>query len=425
MNKLYNTFKSILKKKPHISLIGFTNILLLFFLLFTAVQFVVSFKEMTFYDLRPRIIGARLLEAEINPYFYKWQNEDDNRFYDTGAYITQFKVSRTTSTPFMLYLHKGYSQLDFSLIGISWFLFQFGSFLFVFLIFYFRSDRPQIKLFVAIIACCFFISDGWQHHIESGQIYVIYPLLFTFLLLIYEKRNTYLLFLSGIIIGVSFFMWPTMVFFIIPFLLNKEYKMLLGALLGVVVILFTHFIPNYELWQSYFSAMKIWETFWFEIDDGLRQRLPYYINNSIQNITYFFFKIELTSIKLMIFFSFIVSIILLFLKKTITQLNVYNIFLLGALFVCLADFFLPAPRYSYYIIQWIFPLFIIAYNQEKTFNSINVLIFFGLFLIITPIPRLFSFNFLMGEILFTMAILLELRLNSLQNSKVFLQNLSN
>ncbi len=74
-------------------------------------------------DLRNRITGVRLLEAEIDPYHYKWHYGDPDTYCDVYN-NPNLPVSKTTVTPPLLLLHAPYAAAPYRLGQFLWFFTQ-------------------------------------------------------------------------------------------------------------------------------------------------------------------------------------------------------------------------------------------------------------------------------------------------------------
>src|SRR5271168_3624316 len=74
-------------------------------------------------DLRNRITGIRLLEHNVDPYHYKWQEPEPPDYCDPYN-NPLLKVSKTTATPALLLLHLPLAALPYRLAQFLWFFLQ-------------------------------------------------------------------------------------------------------------------------------------------------------------------------------------------------------------------------------------------------------------------------------------------------------------
>ena len=70
-------------------------------------------------DLRNRIVGARLQKDGHPPYFYKWKNTENLRYYDPQNFDA-LKVSNITATPFFHQLLYPLADLEQRTISKIW-----------------------------------------------------------------------------------------------------------------------------------------------------------------------------------------------------------------------------------------------------------------------------------------------------------------
>jgi hypothetical protein len=392
------------------------SILLLAFLVFIAMFNRLYYMPKEQLDLRSRIVGSRVMkETTHSPYFYRWQEGDDIRLKDPDPSMDLLKdtiVSRVTVTPALLIMQKPLAKQDYSVIKYFWFFFQLLAFFIVFLIFYFKAQYKTAKYFLGIAALLWFFSMPWRDHLMTGQVYVLYPFVLTLAYLLADSKVKYFKIFAGVLIGLFVFVRPTFILFSIPLLLNKEYRFILGGLLGIILGFLFFVLPDTAVWYSYQEAMSYWasmETHQHNSEMvqalGAFQVEPNWIS-SIQHIVHFAFKIELNTIHLLTLFTAFVGFVILFLRKKICKLSLQDTFLFAIFLIITADFFLPAARFNYYAIQWIFPLFLILSRYRGLITKVHVLIAFGLILQLFSSASLFEYNNYIGEVFFILAVLL-------------------
>ncbi|MEX0966033.1 MAG: hypothetical protein WD077_02255 [Bacteroidia bacterium] len=382
-------------------------------------------------DLRNRIVASRLTETGHSPYHYKWKPGDSQRLLNRREFTTGFSempVTYTTVSPSVLLIHQPLSKFNYLVIKNIWLWLQLAFLLFMILWFAYTSERGNeaLKIWVLFTGCLFSIGFAWHLHLSVGQFYIIYPFIMTlaFASAICDKKV--LKFAGGFLAGMAILFRPSFAIFFLPFIFNRQYLMLVGALSGVATGILIFVLPYIILWEQYLDAMKFWATYnilgggnlsglstpqWlpdtvegFSPSEGspFRGRIE---NTSIQYLFFKFANIELTSIYLTGMLFLVISSVFIFLRKRLFRLSITGIFLLGACLVIVSDFFLPAPRMPYNAVQWIFPLLLVSMYFKRNFNYINILIVSGLVLNLSSVWWL-QYNMWLGEILIFSGILL-------------------
>ena len=150
-------------------------------------------------------------------------------------------------------------------------------------------------------------------------------------------------------------------------------------------------------------------------------------NSSLQAIFFDYLGIEITTntliLALISILLIIVVLLLVFYKKNI---SVSIVFLVGITLVFIAEFFIPAARYSYYNIIWLIPLALIIINHDSIRSLLNrtiVFLFLGLFFSIsipfTPGGNLISDVFIILYIILSIVILIK---NNMYNKNTISYN---
>lgn len=347
-------------------------------------------------DLRCRIVGSRLLLTDQSPYFYKWRNGDDVRYLDPNDELNR-KVNGNVVTPALLLLNKPLSALSYNYIRILWTVILYGLFG-LSLFFLWKVNASNRKLFVplAIVLLGFMMSDSWFSNVERGQTYVLYVFIFSSSYFVYNSKLRYNHLLAGAITGISIWVRPLLLLLNIPFLLQKDFRWMLGSAIGFVLGLFIFFIPLKATWAEYSNAMRHYEMEAL----GKESYVPtnYLITKpknveGVSNLTYFkdsftsagmsnfqhYFKtagLEVHAPVLIALFAVVVIIVsLIFLKQnSVRKFDMNDLFLLGFLLYLLSELFLIGGRGGYNNIQWIFPAFIILMYLCENIVAVAVLI---------------------------------------------------
>ncbi|MEC4881463.1 MAG: hypothetical protein SAL70_08950, partial [Scytonema sp. PMC 1070.18] len=141
-------------------------------LAFSLLGFLVDLKNTFEYggiDLRNRVVGARLLNRGMDPYYFKWSQGQDERLLDPldKPYIP---VSRVTVPPTVLLLHSTFANLPYFIQRVAWFLLQWGAFLTsLFILIANVKKGIEIKLLL-MLGLLFVSSNFWRIHTDVGQI---------------------------------------------------------------------------------------------------------------------------------------------------------------------------------------------------------------------------------------------------------------
>ena len=370
-------------KKNEINLL--LNVLLISSIFFAAVGFLQDMENSANYggiDLRNRVIGTRLVKANYDPYFFKW-NEGYSEFFLDPRDHPNLPVSRVTVPPTILMIHSIFSDLPYKFQRYLWTIIQW--ILLIFSIFFFsRSVKNDIKSKLIWIISLFFIASSFifRLHVERGQIYILYVFLFALSYYVYNSNFKINRLLSGIIMGyVSALRFP-MVLIGLPFLLCKRWKFIIGQIMGIVLGILTSFsLVNYEIWKSYFNAMTIHSKVHQGVIKITTERYPYVdiedmknlwiwarlpiMDSSIQGIARKYLGIQISSNALLISLVIvIVFLIILFLRINKQYKNHNFIFFYSILIILVSELFLPAARFTYnnVILLSVFSLIII--NSE-------------------------------------------------------------
>ncbi|HCX72270.1 MAG TPA: hypothetical protein DHM37_00980, partial [Candidatus Cloacimonas sp.] len=101
--------------------------LLLIFAVFVAVSgFLNDIKNTNVYggiDLRNRIVGARLIELDKDPYFFKWNDTYSDKLRDPND-IPGFEANRVTVTPGTLQIYSLFDSYSYKFQRNLWSFFQ-------------------------------------------------------------------------------------------------------------------------------------------------------------------------------------------------------------------------------------------------------------------------------------------------------------
>ncbi|MFC1898066.1 glycosyltransferase family 87 protein [Candidatus Cloacimonadota bacterium] len=362
------------------------NILLIFVIFLTISGFLEDIKN-TFQfggvDLRNKVVGARLLKRDMDPYFYKWQQGDPLVLLDPRDKVEK-EVSMVTVPPSLLQLILPFADIRYNIQRIIWLFVQWFLFLFSIYLFTKTAISKRDKKLIWLL-CLFFISSSffWRLHVERGQVYIFYVALLSLIYFIYRSNMRNSSFWSGMLLGFSVILRPTLALVGVPFLLHKKWKFISGAVAGgVISFVISVVLSGWEMWLSYFRAMKIYGEIHLLDLELAASAYPYSNIEGIENLyglanipifdssIQFLFKsigVIVPGSALLIVFILLLSTAFFFLRKI--KLTEPQLFLLGTCFVFLVDFFLAAPRFSYNNVMFL-PILAIVILESKNITGL-------------------------------------------------------
>ena len=402
----------------------------------TIVGFLVDLQNTLNYpgtDLRNRVVGARLALKGIDPYFFKWQPELSARFYDPLDISTEL-VSKLSIPPTALVLHSLFAGLPYLQQKIIWLVVQWAALIGTVSLFLKSVESPHRKNLILVIAFFFANSLFWKFHVNSGQIYIVYVFLLSVAWMLLCQPRRFNEFYSGFFVGVTTSLRPSFILFAIPLLIGKKIQFIAGSIVGLLSsILISLLVFGTFIWQKYLLTMLImigavnpnsyplldqripptaniiYPTTVEGFDWAARNPLESYLDN-----TSFYDILNAIDIsnKRYILAGSLVLFIVLFSAYTVYSYsknkNINYLFLLGILICLIGDFFIPVGRYSYYDIQMILPLLILATKnnlEQLTHSKIVLIALLGLLLsfigfIVIPRALFFSVFMILSYIIF-------------------------
>jgi hypothetical protein len=392
-----------MKKNKYINI--FTIILLGYSIIMAAIC--ISFDTMNTLkygaiDLRNRVVGARLLLEEEDPYYFKWNNETPEYYVDARDFFYNLPVSRLTVPPSFLLLHAPFARIPYKTQQILWAIFQWMMLIFIIVVFSKITDSGIKSKIIWIIGLLLIAgSFFWRLHIEKGQVYMLFAFLIVLAYWISKQDFKYNFLIAGIILGFTLSLRPPVILMGIPFLIYRKWKVITGGIIGVIIGIASSFIiADFSTWQNYFSAMKIHELFHlgiiqssislhpnFNIIEGVKNsvisgNLPM-IDSSFQELFRRYLDVKVQSSILWISLITVILLFSIFLfRKRKQDVSIEMIFLVGLTLVFLSEFFLPAARLSYNNVIWL-PLlsFIIIIPKDlKRLLNFNLIFLFSAFL---------------------------------------------
>jgi len=375
-------------KKSEINLL--INILLIFAIFlsitgfFTDVSNTVKFGGV---DLRNRVVGARLLKNDIDPYYYKWNEGDPVELLDPRDKVNS-EVNMVTVPPSMLLLMSSFVDVKYNIQRVIWLIIQW--FLLLVSIFFFSNTTSSLltKKMLWIISL-FFISSSffWRLHIERGQIYILYVMLISMAYFFNSLKIKSNDLWSGIIIGFAIVLRPPLILIPMVFLFYRNWRIIVGTIIGAILTLSISLLfSGWEVWISYYKAMQIHGVNHMK---GIQQVISNYPYQNIEGISNLngLANIPITDTSLqglfksigvlvpgnILILGFILFLILivsyLWIRKI--RLSTELIFLFASFLIFISDFFLPAARFSYNSVMLLPVISIVILRSEELLKCFN------------------------------------------------------
>jgi len=186
-------------------------------------------------DLRNRVVAAGLLNEGINPYFYKWTPGESIKYLDPRDFPSR-SVSRVTVPPTVLVIQSMFIELSYKVQKYLWLLFQWLALLLS--IFFLTADIKDKNNKILLSLSMLVIFSGawfWRFHVDAGQLYIIYVMLFSASYYIMKKNNNSNSFISGLILGFLAGLRPNAIIFFIPLIVLRKIRVMLGVFLGFLI----------------------------------------------------------------------------------------------------------------------------------------------------------------------------------------------
>lgn len=333
-------------------------------------------------DLRNRVVGARLIENGIDPYFFKWNDSYPEELLDPRDDYSVV-VSRVTVPPTVLFLYSFIRDLPYSSQKYLWLFLQWMA-LIISTWLLARKAGSSNKCMIVWIIGLLVVSGNlmWRFHVERGQLYIFYVLLFAISYYLFDSKSKRKEMISGLIIGFTAALRPTAILMVIPALSLRKYRFVVSTLIGcmstVGVTMLTHGVSS---WKSFLSAMSIHGLVHIGAIERLGVRLskstvegiawngpnglfPFPdIDSSFQELfSLCGFQIEQTYLLLLL--GVLCCSIYLYCRNINEPIPNHLYFLIGVLLVLLAEYLLPAARFPYNDVFWLLPLSIIVRGSD-------------------------------------------------------------
>ena len=208
-------------------------------------------------DLRNRVTGARVAAAGMNPYTYKWMRGDPEEFCDLFNEPGSL-LSKTTVTPWALAWHTPFNAINYRTTQWLWLIFQYAA-LALGLFLWCKTVAPKTAWLGLTLAAAFCLTPSWRHHVDHGQIYVLYVALFFLLYWLHQKTSSRPgAVAEGTIAAFVIGCRPTFPGVGGPLLLKNQKWKLAGALSGLILAAaIPMLLFSSGIWTGYRTAMEV------------------------------------------------------------------------------------------------------------------------------------------------------------------------
>jgi len=212
-------------------------------------------------DYRNRVTGVRLLMSGLDPYHYKWNRGEPERFCDPYE-NPKLTISKTTVTPAMLMVGWPWAALPYPLVQILWLLAEWGMLAGLWFVWFsWPGITPRGRWWWSVLVVGFTYTLAWRHHVDRGQAYVMWALLLSgWMRLGLEKPSRKSGWMAGLLGGVLVALRPPLLLVIAPFLVLRRRNQWLGAALGLLFGLGAPVLLKHSVWQDYGRAMETWSS---------------------------------------------------------------------------------------------------------------------------------------------------------------------
>ncbi|HSZ26494.1 MAG TPA: hypothetical protein VK766_12270 [Cytophagaceae bacterium] len=338
-------------------------------------------------DLGFRITGSRLWLAGKSPYRYVWKTGEDSAFYNQYE-ILKSNVTGVTVSPPVLLLTGPLASFSIEKAKWIWTGISYGLFVLSIFLFYKIAEVPTKMIVVGVSAFFFLSSTSWLLHIERGQCYIVY--LFMLSAMYYSFKMNKIIIALCILCVLVWLRFPFAIFFLpfIPYLWDKKNIFFVSLCIAVLVFI-SYLCFDFQVWKDYFYAVNEWsnvqvlqaDLFSDRLSDAsraitvgsLKEEREYLISNSsIQYLFQYHLKVGLFKIQLLSLFVVSASVFLFSVRKRLKENNREIVLIIAFMVYILFELFIPAPRYNYNFIQWMFPIsLLIVSHKEIEMNTVQ------------------------------------------------------
>ncbi|MBN8837252.1 MAG: hypothetical protein J0I09_08340 [Sphingobacteriia bacterium] len=357
------------------------NSLLLFALVLTFIySFVLSYKitqESIGLDFAIRLNGLKRIINNENGYYILQKNDTI--------------LTRLTSTPFLTRLHQPLLKISYCDSRLIFWVIQnilFVSAL-ILLFFSFKEKLKKKLTYTMLTGILFSLSNNWYMHIDRGQVYILFVFLSCFIFFILKKSKK----INIILPLLLFFFLVRPISFVYAFLFRKKSSFSISLIIICFAVLIINISTNekYSQWMYYFKSMSMYAK---EVPNSLLKKKFAKINDAvyldssdcskglkihenynsgcIQSVQLYLGKLKIIISQSSFFTCAIIILWILSLiaeSKIIKENDVNRKFLLVYILYLITELLIPAPRYGYYIIEWL-PIGYIIFASGRKYQMV-------------------------------------------------------
>lgn len=386
-------------KIPVKKILAVLNICLLTAVLLHSILRDIQLEKHYCWDIRNRVVGARLQKDGKLPYFYHWTRADGFRYYDQFN-ITRKGASNITSSPFFHRLLYPACDLPQRTISVFWFWLQYILLASIILLMMSITTLPIQKLLVINAGVLITCTEAWKMLIATGQSYLITTVLISCLCFLLYRHNKKTPAVAALCAVTFILVRPIGIIFLLPFALQfKKYVRFLTigfAGLGLYGIFALSNPFEKALWQNYACAIRTQAAYQLGTDsaqlipaneriavdqlEGVdfgekEKRAGYYSmivsHDELANV-YALYELLLHKKMSLLLLNTLLSAILL----TLTGIYYYHknnlqplqIIIFSFLLYMVVEIFSPVKRHQYYTLQWL-PLLMAGFILIKDWKK--------------------------------------------------------
>lgn len=387
------------------------------------------------WDLRNRVVGARLQKDGKLPYFYHWAPEDGLRYYDPFNMNLE-GPSNITASPFFHQLLYPVCDLPEETLSKLWLWFQYILLVAMALLMTGLARTPFQKLIVINTAIIFTCTEAWKYLIATGQSYLVLSFLMTVIFLSLYRHTKKTLLAAAVCIGMFVLMRPIALIFFIPYFFQyKKYvRFVTCSLVALVLYGFFVLCSPFEkaIWKNYYDGLKAQVGFHqgknpaVKIPDRERpgilqleginirkvEKIPASTSIIVYNecgsafILYQLLThrwLPLPMLYLMLFFVLFMVTGVYYVKRE--RLSTLQIILFSFVLYMIVEFFSPVTRHQYNTVQWL-PLLMAGFLLVTEWRSPAFLLLMAGFVLTIFIPLWLPMRQTIGEFLWACGLLL-------------------
>lgn len=422
-----------------------TNILRFYYFAITIALLVGFYKNLTYslpmpYDLRNRMVGARMIENNLSPYFYVRHSSGPLKYEDLSN--PNLIVAKATATPFFHSIFSLIADIPQFQMNILWMFIQYLCLAGCCLLAIFSAPVPyrnKTLPLVFILLVAFTFTTGWRVHILNGQYYIIVPFLLMGCFYSMKWGSNWLNIILFSILGAALILLrPVAIIFFLPFIFFPATYLKWGVACLFPILAYVIFVccsPVQKTnWTDYFKAVQIHIKFHqnliqvpsnmvqdplsikhfegMDVESGVDQQKIDNLERKTETSNLYYFYNRLTGkqlpIKAMGFVGMGLMILALlplfwFRKKGI-KISLVSLFMLGFVAYDIITFCSPIARINYYWAEFLFPIMLLAAYANKGNTIPLLLLCLGIYLNL-PLPPWLPAKQNIGEVLIVTALL--------------------